>query len=546
MKIPGLHSISDIPAKTLANVAIVIWLCSLALPGIDLYFQLYSQRHWLPGYEILFMGWLSPLVGNFAWFANLFFLYAFSQVKIGRVPVKSSIFAALLSLDTFRFDQYMMNEGGSTAPVYGFGWGAVLWFLSITILLTAVGAQQPDSKENLKRSEYEWLRPLGIFLTVAILGASGFFAIYDRIMANPMETQRLAGIAFKRGKVCRAPEPAAAEPIRSFSGTLEVVMDKSNIQTINANYPFRQIKDLLSWGIPTVRFYGDDYSYNSTMGDGAVTSQPASGVPVAILYIGNAGDRKINAKLVEVASSRVVFDQTWEKEQLHENSNFHYCPDYHSFPSANDQPRKLLVQALNLPTVEKQPDEGRQRTSIRSVEAVIAEEAEGGITRKMRFEQWKKEVDPHFKTNSGYMFTTSAEYHEWFNTNCPSDIGWDGNNRDTQQHTGWAFMVNGKAYYPTNRSGRNYATCADGVAYLYIGGMRDDKKYYLNITKRTLPEFQQTWAGIILIPNITSAMRDNLLEVQSIKEENGIMTIKLVNEDTGKVLMVQASLARMQ
>jgi hypothetical protein len=206
----------------------------------------------------------------------------------------------------------------------------------------------------------------------------------------------------------------------------------------------------------------------------------------------------------------------------------------------------LLVQALNLPTAETQPDEGRQRASIASFEGAVTDEADGGTTRKMRFEKWKKEVDPHFKTSSGYMFTSSAEYHEWFNTNCPSEIGWDGSNRDTQQDTGWAFMVNGKAYYPTNRSGRNYATCVDGFTYLYIGGMRDDKKYYLNITKRTLPDFQQTWAGIILVPNITSTMRDNLLEVQSIKEENGTMTIKLVNEDTGKVLMVKASLARMQ
>jgi hypothetical protein len=198
------------------------------------------------------------------------------------------------------------------------------------------------------------------------------------------------------------------------------------------------------------------------------------------------------------------------------------------------------VQALNLPTAERQPDEGRQRASITSFEGAVTEEADGGTTRKMRFEKWKTEVDPHFKTSSGYMFTSSAEYHEWFNTNCPGEIGWDGSNRDTQQHTGWAFMVNGKAYYPTNRSGRNYATCADGVAYLYIGGMRNDKKYYLNISKRTLPDFQQTWTGIILIPNITSSMRDNLLEVQSIKEENSTMTIKTVDEDTGHVLMVKA------
>lgn len=533
-------------AKNLANVAFVIWLCSLALPGIDLYFHMYSERHWLSGYEILFMGWLSPLVGNFAWFANLFFLYAFFQLKAGRMPIKSSIFAAVLSLDTFRFDEYMMNEGGSTTPVYGYGWGAILWFLSITLLLTAVGTQQPDSGENIERPEYEWLRPLGIFLTVLTLGASGFFAIHDRIMANPTEAARLANIAFKRGKICSVPEPVAVEPIRSFSGTLEIVMDKNNIKTINANYPFRQIKDLLSWGIPSVRFYGNDYSFNSGASDKTVISKPAAGEPAATLYIDETDGRVINAKLVETISRRVVFDQTWEKESLNENTNFHFCPDYHSFPSANDQPRKLLVQALSLPIIDRRDgQEYRQVASIASFEGVVTEETDDGVTRKMRFEKWKKEIDPNFKTGTGYMFKSSAEFHEWFNTNCPSDTGWDGSNQETLQHTGWAFMVNGKAYYPTNRSGRNYATCVDDVAYLYIGGMRNDKKYYLNISKRTIPDFRQTWAGIILIPNITTTMRDNLLEIQSIKEDNGVMTIKLVNEDTGKTLLVQASLVKL-
>ena len=159
----------------------------------------------------------------------------------------------------------------------------------------------------------------------------------------------------------------------------------------------------------------------------------------------------------------------------------------------------------------------------------------------MRFEKWKKEINPDFKYSSGYRELSGAEYHELFNTNCPGDIGWDGSNRNTQQYTGWAFMVNGKAYYPISRSGPNYATCVDGIAYLYIGGMRNDGKYYLNIVKRTLPDFQQMWAGIVLIPNMTSTMRDNVLEIQSVKEEGESMTIKLVHEDTGKVLLVQAS-----
>ena len=530
------------PANKLANVAIGIWICSLALPGIDLYFLLYSKRPWLAGYEILLSGWLSPLVGNFAWYANLFFLYGFLQLKSGKVPIKSSILAALLSFDTFRFDQYLMNEGGSTTPVYGYGWGAVLWFLSIFLLLTAVGKRQLESKADSNSTEYVWLQPLGIFLMTITLGVSGFFAIYDRIMANQYETKRLAGIAFKRGKICHVPDPVAAEPIRNFAGTLEIVMDENDIKTINANYPFRQIKDLLSWGIPHVRFYGKDYSYNAEINDGIVTSNPAYGAPTATLYVNETGQREINVELVEVASGRVVFNQKWEKEKLHENSNFHFCPDYHSFPSANEQPRKLLMQALDLPAAKEQENRGKQqRASITSIEGTVIGNAEGGITRKMRFEEWKKERNPNFIPQSGYRLVSSDDYHEWFNTNCPSNIGWDGSNHDTQQHTGWAFMINGTAYYPTNRWEKNYATCVDdSTAYLYFGGRYNDQKYYLNITKRTLPDFRQTWKGIIHIPNITSTMRDNMLEIQSIKDGEGGMILTLVNEDTGKVLIVRA------
>ncbi|MBI5437441.1 MAG: hypothetical protein HY936_00530 [Nitrosomonadales bacterium] len=215
----------NMPAKKLTIMALAIWFCSLALTGL----VLYSNYQRLPGYEILAMGWLSPLVGNFAWFANIFFLYGVQQLISGKAPIKSSILAALLSLDTFRFDQYLMNEGGATTPVYGYGWGAVFWFFSISILLTAVGTRQLETSVHPDQStEYGWFRTLSLFFSAVTLGAAGFFAIYDRMMANASETQHLAGIAFKRGKICHAPEPNVNEPMHNFSGVLEIVMERNN------------------------------------------------------------------------------------------------------------------------------------------------------------------------------------------------------------------------------------------------------------------------------------------------------------------------------
>ena len=253
----------------------------------------------------------------------------------------------------------------------------------------------------------------------------------------------------------------------------------------------------------------------------------------------NITGRSINAKLIETASGRFVFDQKWERERLGEN---YYCPDYQSFPDANDQPRKIVMQALGLPIEKRDQQVNRPIAAANILTGSITDEADGGTTRKMRYEKWKSEINPFFKAGSGVSLVTSTDYHEWFNVNCPSDTGWDGSNRHTQQRTGWAFMAKGKAYYPNNHSDRNYAICVEDIAYLYTGGMRNDNKYALNISKRTIPNFQQTWAGVIVIPNITPTMRDNQLEIQSIKEENGLVNIKLVNEDTGKIIFIQANI----
>lgn len=329
-------------SKDLSKIAIVLWLCSLPLTGIDFYFLMYSKESSLAGYEILYQGWLSPLVGNFAWFANIFFLYGFFHLIAGGTAVKSTITAAILSFDTFRFDEYMMNEGGSTTPVYGYGWGAVLWFLSIFLLLAAAGKRQLELKDESKQvNEYEWLRPLGFFLLVATFGVVGYFSIHDRIIANTAESHRLSKIAFKRGQVCHTPEPTVIEPIRNFSGVLEVVMNTNKIP--RARYPFLQEKDLLSWGIPFVRYNFVDYSNKSNSENESLAS------PTAILYVDEDKlYQTISAKLIEVGTNRTVFEQTWKREPMPDVNRNYYCPGYQSFPNFDQQPRKLLMQGLGL------------------------------------------------------------------------------------------------------------------------------------------------------------------------------------------------------
>jgi hypothetical protein len=517
--------IRQITARQLSVTALTIWCCSLAFTGIVLYS---GQKH-LPGFEILAMGWLSPLVLNFAWFANIFFLYGIFRLLSGGVPIKSAILATLLSLDTFRFSQYLLNEGGATSPVYGYGWGAVLWFVSIFLMLAAVGTRRRETNTFNKPSDMqEWLQPLGFVLLSITLGTASYFAIHDRMVANPAEAQRLANIAFKRGKVCGAPEPVATNPIRNLSGPIELVIEKN---ALYANYPFAQIKDLLEWGIPTVRIGNTDYSYESTARNRSLSSTPAAGAPAAILYVNETYLRTISAKLVETSTNRTVFEQTWERENHPVNTNY-YCPDYHSFPSLNEQPRQLLMQALNIQATNATTKEIAQETRVFDrIEGNIIGRNDGGNTRAMRIARWK-EMNPDSKT--------SVPYHEIFNTNCPSDIGWDGSNYESRQNTGWPFMVKGKAYYLRHRDRYN-ATCEGEFAYIYAGTARDGK-YYLNIEKRDLRDFRQAWARIVVISDVSPSTREDVLKVQSIKKVTDAVTIELVNEDSGQVLFVQAPL----
>ena len=512
-------------SKKLALIALAIWGTSLPLTGIVLYAK---QQH-LSGLEILMMGWLSPLVLNFAWFANVFFVYAVFQLLRGRAALKSSLLAVALSFDTFRFDMYLMNEGGSSTPVYGYGWGAVLWFLSISLLLSAAATREQEKEGSFPGADvYVWLQPLSFALALLTVGTAGVFAWRDRSVANSTEALRLTGLAFKRGEICGSPEPVVTNPIRNLSGPVEVVIEKD---ALYANYPFAQVKDLLKWGIPTVRIGNTDYSYESIAHSGLLSSTPAKGAPAAILYVNESYLRTISVKLVETSTNRTVFEQTWERENHPVNTNY-YCPDYHSFPSLNEQPRQLLMQALNLHATKATSREIAQETRVFDrIEGNIIGRKDGGTTRAMKIAGWK-EMNPNNKT--------SVPYNEIFNTNCPSDIGWHGSNYESRQNTGWPFMVKGKAYYPRHRDRYN-ATCEGEFAYIYAGTARDGK-YYLNIEKRDIQDFRQVWAGIVVVSDVNPSTRDDVLKIQSIKKATGAVTIELINEDSGQVLLVQAPL----
>jgi hypothetical protein len=324
----------------LAATALALWVCSLFLTGL----VLYTRQEALSGLYILAIGWLSPLMLNFAWFANVFFLYSAFALFSGGIPIKASALAVLFSLDTVRFSHFLLNEGGATSPIFGYGWGAVLWFAAMFLMLAAVGARRRQLGEAR-----DWVQPTGFALVALMLGFVAYFSIHDRSVANPTEAQRLTGIAFKRGKACGADDPAVHVPIKRLVGPLEIVVPKN---ALYARYPFAQVKSVLDWGVPRVRYENIDYSL--VINDSsvcvnlknckAIKGEPSIGPPGAILYVSETYLQRISAKLVETETRRTVFEHTWTRED-HPGI---YCPAYHSFPAATEQPRRLLMQALNI------------------------------------------------------------------------------------------------------------------------------------------------------------------------------------------------------
>jgi hypothetical protein len=222
--------------------------------------------------------------------------------------------------------------------------------------MVAAGKQEVEiEKGSNKENQNKWLLSVSLILLVFTICTAGYFAIYDRITGNKFENQRLSGIAFKRGKICQA-EPTDIVPIRNFSGPLELVLDEKEV---HASYYAFQPKELLRWGILTVRFKGYDYFLDNSQ---VISTSAVETKPMAILKVtehhnfinygaGNSNNYwqiSIHATLVETAKNRTVFDQTWESENLHGGSIVFFCPDYKNSPNEYELPRRLLIQALNL------------------------------------------------------------------------------------------------------------------------------------------------------------------------------------------------------
>ena len=522
-----------ISSTFLVVVALGLWLCSLPLTG----FVLYAEQKQMMGLEILMLGWLSPLLPNFAWFANPLFLLAVISLFAGRPAPILTIVSAILALDTFRLSSYPLNEGGASTPIYGFGWGVIFWFTALLLIMAASGSRQVELRieTNGKASKLELLRPIGFFLCIAILGTTAYFGIHDRLLANSIERERLSGLVFKRDAVCSAVEPTALGSLIDITRPIEVRLASG--KNASSSYPFNRPTNLLEWGIPIIRVAGRDYSYADTGKGRVLASVPATAIPSGTLAVTDSiinKHRQISVTLDEQPSGRRVFSQTWTEE----TSGARFCPDYSNFPTNDQQPKKAIIEALGIrlqPAAARSAPGSREPSDNRVNAIKIDQPGSDG---------WIEFSGQRPLSYLGPNPALGPNAWPWWpgNRNCPEYVGWDGRRSESpvRLDTGWPFMVGDKAFYLPGVQQYN-ALCEGDHVYLYSSFAQREKSY-ITIEKRMLLDFRQEWIGSVVIQDKHLPSRDNVLKVQSVEEDGEGVSLKLLNEETWQIATFKAPL----
>ena len=109
----------------------------------------------LTGINFLVSGWLGPLVGEFSWYANLFYGWALLRLlfnNAARVHISTTL-AVLLALTSLTyvnagFDLSVgASKGEGVYHFYGIGIGYFLWLASMMLLWLHVLLSSPDGSE---------------------------------------------------------------------------------------------------------------------------------------------------------------------------------------------------------------------------------------------------------------------------------------------------------------------------------------------------------------------------------------------------------------
>lgn len=321
-------------SKNLTYLATILWVVSLFLPA----YSTYSET--VIGFQVLFMGWLGPLVGNIAWYANLFFLY---NVLCNGEAYKASFVAGFVALSMFFFKEVLLNEGGTTASIYGYGFGAIVWLISIWLMSLVTSLRLMDisyeANDHMENNLGRQFRNASGTILILILTITGFFAVTDRIKANKEEKIHLEKVAYKLGDVCAIDIPMQKTRFTNIDGAVELILSETKFDS-------SEIRRLLDWGFPVVRYYERDFYYKELSNKEIMTSIPAASEVIGVIDFNTVGSDKkiITLKVTDFKTKQTLVEQTWYRGKQQHN----YCPNYSGYAEDIQQPRKMIAEIFGL------------------------------------------------------------------------------------------------------------------------------------------------------------------------------------------------------
>jgi hypothetical protein len=206
-------------SRVLTKAAICLWFVSLALPG----FSVEHTSEPIYGIFILFAGILFGwAVNGWAAYANIFFLViAFKLLRdADSIPIGLSIAMVALATTIPMFNGIIQSEGTmATVPVVSWGWGAILWLMSVGVLATATACRAGHLSESILKTA-----PL---LLVALLISVGAYRMHQWDIANDQEREMYLpkSMALSVANFCGVPFVWPAGPVVEAGGVVAVDID---------------------------------------------------------------------------------------------------------------------------------------------------------------------------------------------------------------------------------------------------------------------------------------------------------------------------------
>lgn len=503
-------------SKVLASAAIAIWLGSLALPVF-----MTPNGNADSGIAYLAIGWLGLLRLHPGWLANPLLLYSALSVFRRKKTPMSALGAVVIAVTTVLAGVQPNSaiDSQQFEAVVAVGWGAVLWMLSTTVALAAQGTLSKESLEstNFKLLYAKALRLVGILASVTIVAYTLTLWKQDRTGTAVAESERLSGMAYKVGEVCRLNPPVSKVRAKKLAGPLEFRHDPAHR---SIEHPFEHAAQMLDMGVPSYRLRGRDFSYEVLGGEKMMVSVPPSKSSVATLSAwedryGRTEIRRI--RLVENETGQVIYDHKSDQEAL----GYSFCPAFPPKSIGNGGSYEFLADSIQLESRPTHRNKFFYDLSRKSVGSVRSESQDLDFANERRLMQDMRTTSPMRELSSALT-----------NRNCPETIGWK---RDPPLRP---FFIGEKAFYPAALGARDQSYCAPNNIYIYSTTLSGDSQLFVSIEKRSRVDFSVSSRDSITLDGTGKWKDADQLHVLSVTDESAISKIILGRESDGTVFEI--------